>query len=385
MMKKICPYAWYALHRDSLGRGRPCCRYDLKQEEFFDLSDSNSSSWRELRRKMLTDGIDGISGCIKCASEEKSDFMSLRHVAQMEYGHLPQSELSIENESIRYVDYTMDIACNLKCMTCSPESSTKWREDYKKMDWPYSVPDKTNYPPQSLEQILLKNPRIEKIKLLGGEPLMMSPPLPESRWSLIPKECILTFHTNVTHKPSEDWQRFFKHFRKIIVNLSIDAHGSLNDYIRYPSTWKTIEENSIWFLEAATLNHRFTVQLHATVSLYNIFSLDPLIDWWLRLTSDHKVAVDLQNQRGSFKAIPVIGPDFLSPWCLTAPQKQQLDACAYSRTTWGKNLVQLVRQKNKESLLPRFVSFTKSVDSMRGTDAARILADPVADLFKKVT
>ena len=70
---------------------------------------------------------------------------------------------------------------------------------------------------------------------------------------------------------------YWKHFRQVQLNTSIDAIGDRDRYIRYPSTWEKIEEN---FHKLRALDN-VEIQIHCTVQVLNVCAIDELIEWGL--------------------------------------------------------------------------------------------------------
>ena len=67
---------------------------------------------------------------------------------------------------------------------------------------------------------------------------------------------------------------YWKHFKRVQLNASIDAVGDRDRYILHPSTWEKIEENF------DKLNGIPSVAIQVcTVSVLNVCALSELFDW----------------------------------------------------------------------------------------------------------
>jgi sulfatase maturation enzyme AslB (radical SAM superfamily) len=66
----------------------------------------------------------------------------------------------------------------------------------------------------------------------------------------------------------------FKKCQSIEVNLSIDAYGDLNDFLRKGSTWAEVEKNLKWFYDNFE-----KIRIHSTITAYNVNCYDQLIDY----------------------------------------------------------------------------------------------------------
>jgi hypothetical protein len=92
---------------------------------------------------------------------------------------------------------------------------------------------------------------------------------------------------------------YWSHFRTVQLNASIDAHGALNRYIRYPTGWASVEKNIDKFLSMPNVQ----VQIHCTVQMYNILNLKELFDWIKNKTEltpylnilNHPVCLNIQT------------------------------------------------------------------------------------------
>ena len=187
---------------------------------------------------------------------------------------------------IRYVDLRLGNLCNLKCRMCNPYSSSIWAKEWNKvvtkeeqisqdevtrlaqMDWP--TKDKTW---DNIKEIM---PSVEMIYFTGGEPTLTL-----QQMSLL-EYCIDNNYTNVTLKYNTNLTNipdklvdYWQHFKQVKLNASVDAYGDLDRYIRYPSSWKKIDENLRRF--KAMKNVR--LEVHCTVQIYNILKLHELFDY----------------------------------------------------------------------------------------------------------
>lgn len=176
------------------------------------------------------------------------------------------------------LEFHVSNLCNLKCLTCRPmDSSALLTEDkilgissLKQSD--YSFTD--DWIKQQLEESLKENLSI--LDLRGGETMMVpaiKQVLLETPTELV-SELKLRVQTNCTIL-DDAWKQIFSKFKQIEMMLSIDAYGSLNDYIRYPSRWDNIVENVRYFKQQPNMK----CHINCTVSNLNFTQLDKLIDW----------------------------------------------------------------------------------------------------------
>jgi MoaA/NifB/PqqE/SkfB family radical SAM enzyme len=141
---------------------------------------------------------------------------------------------------------------------------------------------------QLLEQWI---PHVRRVFMTGGEPTIIKRNLEyiekiiESGRS---KEVELIFTTNATNINSK-FVEVGKQFKSVSYNVSIDAVGELAKYIRYPSDWRTIENNlhnigqgvsfntTIQWLNMTRLNEIFDYIEHCVIPFGGI---------WFQLVTD---------------------------------------------------------------------------------------------------
>ena len=131
------------------------------------------------------------------------------------------------------------------------------------------------------EQLSARSPNIRHIHMSGGEPLMITQHYEflqgyvDSGQS---KDIILNYNTNLSNVPERALE-LWKQFKKVELRTSIDAAGSINEYIRYPSNWDIVLRN-LRLLTDAKQSGRINLSLETitTVQIYNVFYLRELLD-----------------------------------------------------------------------------------------------------------
>jgi len=294
----LCILPWVHLATNSSGHYRLCCNstpgknliindktntpytphkiYSSNIEEVW-----NSNTYKKIRQQFLNNEKPDI--CIRCFREEDAGLKSARQGWNEKY--ISNLVESIEPElNIKYIDLRLGNLCNLRCNMCNPYASNQWLKDWhinndplpeteykrlQKMDWPLQEETWSNLIP-----IL---PSVETIYLTGGEPT-----LAKQQYRLYDicieqgyaKNIILKYNSNLTNLPDK-LIKYWKHFKKIKMNASIDGIGIVNDYIRYPSIWNNIEKKLL-----KLISMEVDLQIHTTVSAYNIFHLPKIFDYF---------------------------------------------------------------------------------------------------------
>ena len=303
-LKTFCPLPWTHISVNPNGSGRVCCEgfEKLKNDQgqvalwkesknlhsYFNLED-----YKKIRRQMLNGKRP--SHCSHCFHLEDHGVGSIR----LQYIDQYQSDIkemikntkedgSIDKPKITYVDMALGNKCNLKCRMCSPWSSYIIGKDWKKIGLPYSeadakqiLEDKWYNTPNTLQILKETLPHLKAIFTTGGEPMLIKEHLKlleiiiESGHA---HHILLRYNSNQTIIP-EKIVELWKHFKTVVFNCSIEAHGQLNDYIRYPSKWTNLEKN-IYFLDNLSYKYKhIEVYIHTTLQAYNIIKIPEFMDY----------------------------------------------------------------------------------------------------------
>jgi len=166
---------------------------------------------------------------------------------------------------------------------CGPKYSTKWVEvinqnppliQTQQFD-PYNTNDV--FEPYSVNDILGDKDlsRLQMVKFLGGEPFV-SKQIYEL-FNLLNNQKIIhnidfQTNTNCTIFP----EKLVKHlslFRRIVITLSIDGYGELNDYIRDGRPWKSVVETVEKWKQFRRTNYNCILLIVPSVQAYNVHDL----------------------------------------------------------------------------------------------------------------
>lgn len=302
----FCVLPWIHSFVNSDGNYQVCCtseehhpaildnskrHFNIKNSP--DLSEiKNSEFMKEIRRDMLKGHWNPV--CRRCLLTELNGGTSRRKIENIEYDFLINQILKFTKDNgytdMPYIslDYRLGNLCNLQCRMCTPYSSTTWISD-----WNYLKPTNEHLSDQVrknlsnydwirkdflLEEFEKKLPDVVHLHFAGGEPLLapqMTKMLKLCIEKNISQNITLTYNTNITHLP-ETILELWPKFKGIKLLCSIDGFEKINDYIRYPSRWETIDKN-LTFLDSnvATYNIKEII-LSTTVQAYNVMNLREL-------------------------------------------------------------------------------------------------------------
>lgn len=253
-------------------------------------------------RELMKRGIRP-PGCNYCWKFEDNGSMSDRYYKSANtlwsYKFVDRLETNTPNPT--YFEVAFDSTCNLKCMYCSPESSSKWMEEIKRFG-AYGTSDSFNsiepLEKSNLIPIAQKeyNPYVEafwkwwpelsndlkEFRITGGEPL-----LSKNTWKVLdslieePKNhLILGVNTNLSVEPKlidkfvEKLQVLENKVSRMEVYTSCEAAGKQAEYIRFGLNYKEFLENCDKVLSETKKTY---LTFMTTINALSIFSLETFI------------------------------------------------------------------------------------------------------------
>jgi hypothetical protein len=281
----FCYAPWTNIDIDPQGIMMPCCKYQRAVDDpIFNVQThsldqySRSAFLTDLKQKFTQDTWP--DGCVRCRVEEQSSIKSKRQLDQERWPtHYAQYQL--DSDQWLTASIAFGNTCNLKCITCSSDTSSRWRKEFHEIYGQDFRPVKF-YRNNFVESFVSQAPGIIHLDVPGGEPFLSG--LAEQKKLLThyidsgqAKNISLHYTTNATVFPDRDWWDKWNHFREIEIQLSIDGVGPRQEYIRYPANWEVIKDNVLKYLQHGSSNLKLSVS--HTVSAYNIFYLDEFFTW----------------------------------------------------------------------------------------------------------
>ena len=304
-----CILPWIHLFVGESGALRPCCMtledpamvnrdedgnpYLIYAAEGIEAA-WNSAFMREMRRALLAGHQP--AACSRCFRDEALGIRSHRQLSNTLFAKHRSAALkstatdgTVSPGLICSLDIRLGNRCNLKCRMCSPVSSRAMLSDYAALydvarddprllklaglDWTAK--------PEFLHTFEACAERAERLHFSGGEPLLM-PEMSAILDGLIERGQApgidLHFVTNLTILPERMFERW-AHFKSLGMVVSLDAIGSLAEYIRYPLRWPGLDRN-LRMLDARAASIKCnSLHLNATVQVYNVLALDELVSY----------------------------------------------------------------------------------------------------------
>ena len=318
--KNFCVLPFIHLATTTEGTCRLCCKvskfdtinkpdgtpYNVNVDSIDEIW--NSDHYNEIRDRVLAD--EELPECKTCWREEeifrsdwskykKDELPSKRRIENQKWLRREKTKLTddwqtiVDDPQIRYFDVRLSNLCNLKCRMCWPHFSSqivKEQKDFAKAGLPTHY---KNYDVQEWDATLLwqgiENNLIalEEITFVGGEPTLhegIDQLLDKLVSTGQSKEIRLKYTTNLTNIQPKTIE-YMKHFKNTVINGSIDGVGKTNEYIRYPSDWKTIEKNIFKLINLRRLKYAHwrgtSITLTPVIQIYNVFNIHDLVYWYV--------------------------------------------------------------------------------------------------------
>jgi len=311
----------------------------------------NNEYMRSVRKKMLNG--EQVPACRRCYDKEAQGLASKRDTNQFDL----YKSITVDGQTSMkpgHIELHFGNVCNLSCKMCSQVYSHKIGEELLKIgeddksflqwlkteggvvnnwtaelgavyDWFKDTTTK-----KDIFEFVSKN--VDGLTIIGGEPTAIKEfyellDFCHNEGTLKSKSMTLTTNLTNTNPKMVNWLKSMKRFE---IYGSIDGIGDVNDYIRYPSKWDTIERSLDFYTELVKQHNNGKLIIGPTFQSLNIHGLVNFISyfenygdtkglelefWWsgivegpricdYRTLPDSykiKVASDLENQLGVLK------------------------------------------------------------------------------------
>ena len=299
---KFCVLPWVSLETSPIGTVRPCClaEYELKDAagDKFNLATAefatiqNSKDMQDLREQFL-DGKQPET-CRKCWREERSGRTSKRmHTLDRLKHMLPAQDWTRDAKPLMFLDLKLGNICNLKCRICGSWSSSTFAteelanlgpDQNRKDNFHYTMLKQGAWPRenpvfwQEIEGVL---DQLQYIEFTGGEPFMI-----EEHFAMLQQlvdrglanNIEIHYNTNGTHCP-EQAEEIWSHFKHVEIAFSIDDVEARFDYQRTGARWTEVIVNLDRFRSLRRRRRNISLQVCATVNVFNVAYLEELSHW----------------------------------------------------------------------------------------------------------
>jgi hypothetical protein len=303
----FCSLAFGSISINGAGQYIPCCNIISSEWEGYNelipytdpAKKINSYSLVKLRSELSSGIWPTTCGICRTTEENGSDSTRIIWNRSLENFIIP-IEKQIKPENIKFLDLTFGTKCNSKCMTCSPNLSDFWEDEYNKIikntklnKFPtVNPPPRISITTNDSIKIIDTFPNFEYVAFVGGEPTISNEHF-EFLKILIKnqrsKNINLSYVTNLTGI-TEELISLWQNFKSIYLSVSIDGYGRVNEYIRYPFKWKKIQTNlNETFNEVLSPSRdtNYTVGLSYTPSLFNAGNSAEFFEYWYGMLKNY--------------------------------------------------------------------------------------------------
>lgn len=242
---------------DTNGHVRPCCMM-LNAPVFTTVDAMKSSDWFATTLEKAKEH-QWPNECSICKTYELAGETSVRQHSITKHDVFEKL-----NKDYLILDLAPNNICNAACLTCDAGNSSFYAKTF----------GTTLLTTANFDDIVsLITDKVVQIEFSGGDPLYsrlldkISPYITSS---------VKKIRINTNGSTYFDFSELLK--RKVIVELtlSIDAVGSLFNYVRWPLDFDTVDANIQKWIELRKIYSRFQVSINTVVSALNVSKLSSI-------------------------------------------------------------------------------------------------------------
>lgn len=391
---KFCIRPFNSINITTNGTMQTCCDILINETEFkgkidYNLKkDSIQDYWQSGYRKYLQEQfLEGAlpNECKKCWHKESTGGKSLREFTNDQYKILgkktPQQYLQILGKSnlAHPEDYNLDVTnlCNLKCYMCTGRSSSKLLVENNDLGIENLDQKEFDYKEERLDYLLdqITENKVNHITLQGGEPLM-NPKIIRLLERLSTMETAnaltvwITTNGTIYNKSIFD---ILSCFSKVKIIFSVDGVDSVNDYMRFPSSFDSVKSNIIAYLKLQNASFMVT----NVVQNLNLLYVEQIIEF----CNFYKIHCNLNM---------LVEPSYLHLSVLPKKTKmkalKRLDYISRQQITHVTNFDALIKniktsiEENVDQKLQEFKNIVFRREQYRGIKMQDYLPELAADL-----
>ena len=393
---KICCVAKEAV-RD---QGRPMSVAESSLEEI------RRSPYMRSIRKALADGRK-VPVCGYCWDQERRGESSQRQLWNGLFAkatstlqeRLQQGGDAAEPMPMEYLQISVGNKCNLACRMCTPSYSSRIAEDPVHSRWAGpmagtairddSSKQRANWiagtpwfeqPEFVAKDMMGAGSTLKMLYVTGGEPLFVpafDQILDDYVARGLAQDMVIGLNTNLFHnerriaRAMESLLRF-KHCH---LGPSIDGHGAVYEYIRYPARWAIVERNIRFITDLCRERSNLSMVLTTVAQAYNCFNLVDL----LRFADDLSIECKPHVLNGPHQLRPEVLPadlrlkaaEGLSAYAATPGDPGPRTANRAHAARIARYLEGCQETDDLGASRKAFVAFTRDLDASRGQSLER--------------
>ena len=244
---------------------QPCCWIQPK-----DIKIANSNDLASVRKTVTEEVLSNKDKfCKECINREKYGYS--KSFRQRSNNFIPIN--AIPNK-IYVLTLQIDTTCNAACAMCSSAFSSLWaKQDDPKFKLKDFSSEYKNL--KSLEDWS----HLTRLTFAGGEPFLSENNLDFIKSLPFPENIVITFNTNGSIVPNDEWARELSKFKKLIISFSIDGINDQFNYIRWPLQWSKVSQNIVEILKNYKKYNKETIwAINITINPVNIIQVPDIIE-----------------------------------------------------------------------------------------------------------
>ena len=211
---------------------------------------------------------DTEKNCHECLGREQNSYgVSHREFAK---SYIPKDAI---DGDMYHVAVHIDSTCNAACVMCGPHNSSLWQ---KQNDPTVKLKD---YSAQYQKLVSFTNfDKLRRLDFVGGEPLLSNHNVEFLKNVTHPADVEVLYNTNGSILPSTELIELWSTFKNVDLAFSIDGMNEQFEYIRWPLSWKKVEDNMLHY--DSILKDKLGLYMHFTANPMNIFYFKDLENWY---------------------------------------------------------------------------------------------------------
>jgi MoaA/NifB/PqqE/SkfB family radical SAM enzyme len=367
--KHFCPMPWTGLMYNFDGRVKNCIRSDSATGSLGNIKDNPIEEIllgpTNVAKQTSITNNQPAAGCHTCYDLEHGktgfDIISDRIFYIREFKQTPLDTYQPNNFDLQAIDVRWTNLCNLACVYCGPEFSSKWADELgKKIQQPTEQQQKNfgNYIYQHAKNL-------KHVYLAGGEPLLMKENL-KLLQELNP-DVNLRINTNLSKVNTGVFDAVCK-FKNVHWTVSVETVKEEFEYIRFGGQWSDFLEN---LHTIKKLDHKISFNM-----LWFLLNYDTVFD-----CVDYFKGLGFHNN--SFVIGALLTPDYLNIRHLPDIVLNSLKSKLQSRINENpgylledsyRNMLHYIAQPIEKNLTNLFERLAQ-MDQRRGVDSSKIFTE----------
>ena len=368
----FCPMPWTGLMYNFDGTVKNCIRSDAKTGALGNIKDQSIEqillgTINTTKQQNIVAGAPA-AGCHTCYDLEHGkagfDIISDRIFYIKEFKRTPVELYQPGQHDLQTIDVRWTNTCNLACVYCSPEFSSRWADELGVViDRPSDAQQK------NFTQYIYEHAHnLKHVYLAGGEPLLMKENLELLELlQRVNPDVNLRVNTNLTKTTTQVFDRICE-FKNVHWTISVETQEDEFEYIRFGHTWPDFLEN---LTRIQQLDHRVSFNM-----LWFLLNYDTVFD-----CVDYLKGLGFHNN--SFVIGALLTPEYLNIRHLPDSvlnllkhkiQKRIDDRPGYLLEDSYRNMLSYIQEPFEKDLTGSFDKI-KTMDQRRGQDSGKIFTE----------